>query len=307
MTEASQKDVVLDRVPCICYPIWFKKSEVQVQALLDSGNEVNAMTPGYASKLGLKVRPTDVEAQKIDSSTLKMFGMVLASFQVENKLERPRFFQKTFLLADLSMEVVLRMPFLTLSNANIQFAQKKLTWRSYTIKRVEIIDRKEFTKAALDKHVEVFVVHVTSLSLNSMSIHPAREAQIASLIAKEVKIPIEYSDFSDVFLEKKASILPKAIKLNQHAIKLQEGQQLLYGPIYSLDPVELKMLKTYIETNFANGFIWLSKSPVGASILFVGKPDSSLRLCVDYRGLNNLTIKNRYPLPLIGESLDRLS
>ena len=148
-------------------------------------------------------------------------------------------------------------------------------------------------------------MHVTFLS--TMAIDLVRKAQIASLVAKEVKIPTKYSDFSDVFLEKKASILPKAIKLNQHAIKLQEGQQLLYGPIYSLDPVELKMLKTYIETNFANGFIWLSKSPVGASILFVGKPDSSLRLCVDYRGLNNLTIKNRYPLPLIGESLDRLS
>ena len=77
------------------------------------------MTPGYTLKLGLKIRPIDVRAQKIDGSTLKTFGMVLASFQVENKLERPRFFQETFLLADLSMEVVLGMPFFTLSNANI--------------------------------------------------------------------------------------------------------------------------------------------------------------------------------------------
>ena len=119
MTEASQEDVVLDRVPCICYPIRFKKNELQVQALLDSGSKVNAMTPRYVSKLGLKVRPTDVGAQKIDGSTLETFGMVLASFQVEDKLGRPQFFQETFLLADLSMKVVLGMPFLTLSNANI--------------------------------------------------------------------------------------------------------------------------------------------------------------------------------------------
>ena len=85
------------------------------------------MTPGYASKLGLKVRPTNVEAQKIDGSTLETFGMVLASFQMKDKLGRPQFFQETFLLADLSVKVVLEMPFLTLSNANIQFAQKKLT------------------------------------------------------------------------------------------------------------------------------------------------------------------------------------
>ena len=68
----------------------------------------------------------------------------------------------------------------------------------------------------------------------------------------------------------------------------------------------METLKTYIKTNLANGFIRPSKSPAGAPILFDRKPDGSLRLCVDYRGLNNLTIKNRYPLPLIGESLDRL-
>ena len=76
-----------------------------------------------------------------------------------------------------------------------------------------------------------------------MSIYPAREAQIASLVAEEVKIPTEYSDFSDVFSEEKASILPEATELNQHAIELQEGQQPPYGPIYSLGPVELETLK----------------------------------------------------------------
>ena len=123
MIEASQEDVVvLDWVFCIYYPIWFKKNEIQVQALINSGSEVNAMTPGYASKLGLKIRPTNVGAQKIDGSTLKTFGMVLASFQVEDTLKRAQFFQKRFLLADLSIKVVLGMPFLTFSNANVKFA-----------------------------------------------------------------------------------------------------------------------------------------------------------------------------------------
>ena len=139
-----------------------------------------------------------------------------------------------------------------------------------------------------------------------MAIHPAREAQIASLVAEEVKIPTEYSDFSDVFSEEKASILPEVTELNQHVIELQEGQQPPYGPIYSLGPVELETLKTYIETNLANGFIWPSKSSAGAPILFVGKSNGSLHLCVGYWGLNNLTIKNQYPLLLIDELLDQL-
>ena len=90
------------------------------------------------------------------------------------------------------------------------------------------------------------------------------------LVAKEVKISTKYSDFLDVFLEEKASILSEVTKLNQHVIKLQEGQQPSYGPIYSLSLVELKMLKTYIETNLANGFIRPLKSPASAPILFVG-------------------------------------
>ena len=70
--------------------------------------------------------------------------------------------------------------------------------------------------------------------------------------------------------------------------------------------MELETLKTYIETNLANGFIRFSKSLAGAPILFDKKVDGSLRLCVNYRRLNNITIKNRYPLPLVGESLDHL-
>ena len=68
----------------------------------------------------------------------------------------------------------------------------------------------------------------------------------------------------------------------------------------------LKTLKIYIETNLANSFIRPSKSLTGALILFIRKKDGSFQLCVNYRGLNNLIIKNWYPLPLIDESLDRL-
>ena len=88
-----------------------------------------------------------------------------------------------------------------------------------------------------------------------MAIHPAKETQIASLIAKKMQILSKYSDFSDVFLEEKALILLEITALNQHAIKLQENQQPPYRPIYSLGPVELETLKTYIKTNLANSFI----------------------------------------------------
>ena len=86
-------------------------------------------------------------------------------------------------------------------------------------------------------------------------IHSDRVAQIASLLTKEVKIPNKYSDFVDVIFKKKALVLPERTELNEYAINLKNGKQLLYRSNYSLGPVELEILKTYIKTYLKTGFI----------------------------------------------------
>ena len=127
---------------------------------------------------------------------------------------------------------------------------------------------------------------------------------MALLLAKKVIVSTKYSDFTDVFSEKSANVLPERTGANEHAIELHEGKQPSYGPIYNLEPVGLETLKTYIKTYLSNGFIRASKSSVDAPILFVRKPNGSLSLCVNYRGLNKFIIKNRYLLPLIGKFID---
>ena len=89
------------------------------------------------------------------------------------------------------------------------------------------------------------------------------------LLAEKVTVSAKYADFADVFSKESAEMLPKRTGINKHAIKLEEGKQPLYGPIYSLGLVELKTLKTYIKTNMANGFIRPLKSLAGAPILCV--------------------------------------
>ena len=120
------------------------------------------------------------------------------------------------------------------------------------------------------------------------------KAQVGALLFNKASTEVltEYSNCSNIFSVEYAVELPENTKMNKYAIKLEEGKQLFFGPIYSLGPVELETLKTYIKINLANGFIQLSKSPAGAPILFDKKPDRSFCLCVDYRGLNNQTIKN---------------
>ena len=143
-------------------------------------------------------------------------------------------------------------------------------------------------------------MHVAALEALKPAVNPSQAPLLAALQQDKAltEIPPEYADYADVFSPDLAMELPENTGINEHAIELVEGKQPPYGPIYSLGPVELETLKAYIETHLKTGFIWPSKSPAGAPILFDKKPDGSLRLCVDYRGLNNLTIKNRYPLPV---------
>jgi hypothetical protein len=81
----------------------------------------------------------------------------------------------------------------------------------------------------------------------------------------------------------------------EHAIDLGPGTKLPYGPIYSLYETEPKTLKAYIETNLAHGFVQRSSSPAASPILFVKKKDGSLRLCADYRALNQAFGKEPIP------------
>ena len=155
------------------------------------------------------------------------------------------------------------------------------------------------------------MIHVATLlapTSPTLQFYLSHQAQIGLLLADKapVKVPPKYSDYTDVFLFDLTMELPENTSMNEHTIELVKDKQPPYGLIYSLGPVELETLKTYIETHLKTAFIRLFKSPAGASIFFDKKLNGSLCLCINYRGLNNVTIKNRYSLPLIGEALDRL-
>src|SRR5258708_2395098 len=120
------------------------------------------------------------------------------------------------------------------------------------------------------------------------------------------KLPSELHDLLDVFSRTEADKLPERRQYD-HRIELEPDKKPGYGPLYNMSREELLVLKKYLEENLTKGFIRASKSPVASPVLFVKKPGGGLRFCVDYRGLNAVTVKTRYPLPLIQETLQRLS
>lgn len=110
------------------------------------------MSPAYAVNLGLRILETKIKAQKIDGSILGTYRMVIARFFLQDKWGQDQFFKKIFILADVSVKMIIGILFLFFSNANLQFSKvERLIWRNYTTtkalsttKKVELIEQREF-------------------------------------------------------------------------------------------------------------------------------------------------------------------
>jgi transposase InsO family protein len=118
-------------------------------------------------------------------------------------------------------------------------------------------------------------------------------------------LPEELREFTDVFSPKDADCLPPH-RPYDHEIKLEEGKTPSFGPLYPMSRDELIALREWVADNLKKGFIRPSSSPAASPVLFVKKPGGGLRFCVDYRALNAMTVKDRYPLPLTKETLSNL-
>ncbi len=112
--------------------------------------------------------------------------------------------------------------------------------------------------------------------------------------------------FSDVMPEELLDELPPRRQVD-HVIKVMLEMALPAKAPYRMNHEKLKELKVQLEELFAKGYIKPNKSPYGAPILFVHKKDGTLRMCVDYKALNKVTMTNRYPLPRIDDLFNRLS
>jgi len=137
---------------------------------------------------------------------------------------------------------------------------------------------------------------------------------LATIVDKKAdycgEVPKEIANVLQQFEDVMPPQLPKKLpprRAIDHRIELVLGTKPPSQAPYRMSPMELAELSKQLEELIDEGFVCPSKAPYGAPVLFQKKADGSLRICVDYRALNKVTIKNKYPIPLIQDLMDRLS
>ncbi|SYW82085.1 uncharacterized protein UHO2_00570 [Ustilago hordei] len=206
-------------------------------------------------------------------------------------------------------ELAIRDSLSPIPTKSVAMGSNKEKMAQPTIHGNEFISAKHLLQAALeDGPIGFMLLEVPPSSLPAFGFVPTsadKGVEMEVEIEKKVTaadIPKPYQHLRDVFDKVEADRLPQHTKHDLH-LELMEGSQLPQGPLYLKGPKEMSELRKYLDENLAKGFIRPLKSPARSPVLFVPKKDGGLRLCVDYRGLNEITVKNRALLPLIEEQL----
>ncbi|GJT28496.1 putative reverse transcriptase domain-containing protein [Tanacetum coccineum] len=204
-----------------------------------------------------------------------------------------------------SFDAIISMDWLARYQAIIVCAEKivRIPWRNETLiildegsnqgnaTRLNIISYTK-TQKYMQKGFPIFLAHVT-----------AKEVEDKSEKKRLEDVPI-VQDFPEVFPEDLSGLPPT--RQVEFQIDLVPGAAPVARAPYRLAPSEMKELSEQLKELSDKGFIRPSSSPWGAPVLFVKKKDGSFRMCIDYRELNKLTVKNRYPLPRIDDLFDQL-
>ena len=276
------------------------------RCLLDTGSQVNLISQRLVKQLGLTDGSqsfTTVTAANGDS--MFIYGTHELDLRVTDSKGQARTQRETFLAADIAGEEII-LGYGWVRKHQPVCAWTEGTWR-YPIDEaaIEIVEPEDFYQSMTEGQ-RVHAVFCTGRQI--VQVHSPSESRGNPRTYATQAQPIlpEYlNEYADVFSAENASVLPAHGKLD-HAIDLTPNSEPPYGPLYNLSQNELQVLREYLEESANKGWIRRSTSPAGAPVLFVPKKDGGLRLCVDYRGLNAITIKNRHALPLISETLDRL-
>ena len=267
----------LTNIKIICHAV-----ATEIRVLIDSGADASFMDWGLAKRLELKTELLEKTIKAKDLNGNDLFTVTHATEPVEIHLQDHQECMKFFLINSSSHALILGFPWLLRHNPHIDWRSGEiLGWGKDCESRC--IDSREVTR------------------LNIVSADSPADPEYPDLSS----VPSCYLHLKEVFNKSKALSLPPH-RPYDCVIDLIPGSTIPRGRMYSISGPEKEAMKEYIDSSLKAGLIRPSSSPAGAGFFFVGKKDGSLRPCVDYSPLNDITIKNRYPLPLMSSVFDQL-
>ncbi len=275
--------------------------------LVDTGATHCFMDSTFAKEIGISVQLVDTAVQMANNSVEHATSQCTPHIKIQGHGTRV-----TCFIIDMQQQfdIILGGTWLTAVGTNIDFASN-----TCTVKKKGQQHRLHPDSKSADQPV-THPANIHSLLLNHISVKRSvrkgarlfmvKVADSGAAESVQASPPLQtlIKEFEDVFAP--ISKLPP-VRDTGHTIPLEPGAKPPFRLMFRLSPKELLEVENQVTELLKHGLIEPSSSPFGASVLFVGKKDGSLRMCIDYRALNKVTVKNKYPLPRIDQLLDALS
>jgi transposase InsO family protein len=289
--------------------------DARCQVLVDSGASCNIISLALATRLGLEAELTTPAAvlQLANGDEVKHLGNVIVPVRVQGY----RFPAISCTIMDIKScdwDLLLGQPWLSITRADISYNDRCV--RGYTRKgkpfklRCEADGKKTYSDCNDPNKLVISLVQARRLARKGC--HSFLSTLTHVLPAEKVDndlppcVSALLHEFADVFPEEIPGLPPERPGVS-HTIPLTDPQARPPSkPLYRLSRAEVAEAERQVKLLLEKKFIEPSTSPYGAPILFVQKKDGSLRMVIDYRALNRLTVKNKYPMPRIDDALDQL-
>ena len=310
---------------------------IETKTLLDCGAGGIFMDQNFARKHNIRTTKLEqpIRAQNVDGTDNKQ-GTIRFYTDLNIKIGDRTFLERFYITGLGNQKVILGLPWLRKHNPEIDWEKGTVTWRNqersknlvkhWRLKRESIkkeqqpsmeeeedlestknhssnplLDTDTILLELLDTEDEIWINTKTNMATSLAAEANSKKPELTP----EQLVPKEYHEYLDVFNEEKANRYPDSRPWD-HKIEMKPGFEPKSFKTYNLTPEEQSELDKFLKENLDKGYIKPSESPMASPFFFVKKKDGKLRPCQDYRYLNDWTIKNAYPLPLISEIMDKI-
>ena len=266
-------------------------------SLIDSGAGGNFVDPELVKKNGWKSKPLKQKIRAFNADGTEN-GVCERYCPLIGIVHGKRMMIQAKIIDLGKPRLIIGYPWLRTYNPDINWKEGTLEWRSKKENR---------KKEEVIQTLELNYIRPVEINLKQSDSQKIALQHGNTKTEKDPKkvVPPEFHDFLKLFDEKASERFPPKRPWD-HKIELKDTFKPISMKPYRISPQEEEALNNFIEENLRKGYIRPSKSPMASPFFFVGKKDGKLRPCQDYRYLNEHTVKNAYPIPLISSILDKI-